>query len=243
VAGIVLAFALTPQPTASPLKQIVEVHSRQLCQTLTERVEPAVVGLMKNDQIIEEGRRGLKKTAADAVAHASQTMDYFALANIAYALTRNLATIDGILDDPARFSSQPKTSDERLAADIKAQLLNLVTRQKVVLNALYGVVETANLGEMQTDFGEHNITSTPLRPQLGPPAFSSPLAQAGLQNPVTINMTSLMDSDLIGKSAYDTLANAIAAHQAVSASVENSTTTVIESAVTACRAPAPSPSP
>jgi hypothetical protein len=229
-----------PQPSASPLKQIIEVRSRAVCQTLTERVEPAIVGLMKNNQIVEEGRRGLKKTAADATSHASQTIDFLALSNIALALNRNLATIDTILGNPAAFSPQPKTDDERTAADIKAKLLDLVQRQKLVVNALYGIVETRNMAEMQTEFGEHNLTSNPARQQFGPP-FTLLLAQAGLQNPVTINPAQLMDQDLIGITIYDTLANLIAVHQRESASVENSAATAIASAVAGCRTASPSP--
>jgi hypothetical protein len=243
VVGIALAFALAPQPSASPLKQIIEVRSRTLCQTLTERVEPAVAGLMKNDQVIEAGQRRLRRASADQASGASPEFDRFVLSNVALVLNRNLLTIDAILDDPARFPLQPKSDDERTAADIKGKLLDLVRGQKLLVNALYGLVETQNLGDMQTNFGEHNITSSSSSPPLGPQPFATLLAVAGLQNPVTVNMPALMDQDLIGKTAYDALANLIAVHQLESASAENAAVTEIGSVVASCRASSPAPSP
>ena len=80
-----------PSPQPSPLKQIIEVKARPLCTTLGRNVQIALVGLMKNDEVIESGRREFAKMAWDqAQGSAALGIDRLALKNVASAMVHNL---------------------------------------------------------------------------------------------------------------------------------------------------------
>ena len=247
VTTLLLAVVMLGDAPASPTPppQIIEVKSRYLCQALTERVQPAILGLMKNDQIIEEGRRGLLKTADDGRIHANQQFDLNALRDVANAIQRNAATIDTILADAATFKSAPGTADEQLAAEMKKRLIAILARQKLVMNAIYATVETSQLGGMENDLPPHNITAQPgSEPAADPEAFLSNVASAGIHDPVSINMATLIDTNLPGKSIYDVLASVVTMHQAVSQKTEGDAAVIVVAAVQKCGVPAsPSPPP
>lgn len=240
-----LATVGSPAPSASPLKQIIEVRSRQFCTTLVQRVEPAIAGLIKNDALIEHGRGGLLRTGADATAgSAAVGMDKLGIRNVALAMTHNIAVIDGILDDPARFPKTPSSADERAADGIKMQLLNIAARQQLVVNAMLGTVETTAMGAMKGDLPVGNPTAH-ARSQ-NPTAISGPGAPAGdlstgLEDPHTLSVSALMNSDIAGRTIYDKLAALIARHQAVSESVEATAADAVVAAAASCRGASPPP--
>lgn len=149
--------APSPQPT--PPKQIIEVKSRPLCTTLGRNVQIALVGLMKNDVVIESGRREFAKMAWDQTqGSAALGVDRLALKNVASAMVHNLYAIDQVLDDPARFPQDPSTADEQAADRMKAALQAVEDRQKAQLNLIDGTVETDELSEMRHDFAGYNPT-------------------------------------------------------------------------------------
>lgn len=246
-AALILAAAGSPapSPSPSPLKQIIEVRSRQFCTTLVQRVQPAIAGLLKNDELIEHGRGGLLRTGADSVAGSkAATMDKLGVRNVALAMTHNLAVIDGILDDPARFPKTPGSDDERAADAIKTQLLNIAARQQLVVNAMMGTVETTAMGAMKSDLPEGNPTAH--AQTTNPTAISGPGAPAGdlstgLEDPHTLSVSALMNSDIAGTTIYDKLAALIARHQVVSQSVEATAADAIVTAAASCRGATPAP--
>lgn len=240
-----LAVMGAPSPSASPPKVIIEVRSREFCSTLVQRVEPAIAGLIKNDALIEHGRGGLLRTGADVTAgSAAANMDKLGIRNVALAMTHNIQTIDGILDDPARFPKAPSTDDQRAADGIKTQLLNIAARQQVVVNAMMGTVETTAMGEMKGDLPSGNPTahSQTVNPTAvtGPGTPSGDLS-TGLEDPHEINLPALMNSDIAGNTIYDKLAALIAQHQVVTRSVENTAADSVVKAAASCRGATPAP--
>jgi hypothetical protein len=242
-----LAASPSPAPGASPLKQIIDVRSRPLCTTLTQRIEPAVAGLLKNDALIEHGRGGLIRTGADALAgSAAAAMDRQAIRNVVFAMTHNFEVIDRILDDPARFPSVATTDDERAATAIKAQLLAIEARQRIVANALLGTLEMTAMGDMKTDFPVGNPTAHALStnptaiagPAPGPGSMS---AASSLSDPHEISLPALMDSDIAGKTIYDKLATLIAQHQVRGQAVESAAAASIVNAAVVCNGHSPPP--
>jgi hypothetical protein len=135
--GIALALLLAqtpaaaPSPQPSPLKQIIDVKARALCTTLGSNIQVTLVGLMKNDAVIEAGRRAFVKMAWDqAQGSKALDIDRLSIKNAVAAMVHNLYGIDQVLDDPARFPPQPKTDDERTADRMKAALQAVEDRQK-----------------------------------------------------------------------------------------------------------------
>ena len=173
-----------PSPQASPLKQIIDVKSRALCTTLGSKIQIALVGLMKNDQVIEAGKRTFEKMAWDqAQGSKALEMDRLQLKNAVAAMVHNLYSIDQVLDDPSRFPPNPATDDERVADRMKAALQAVEERQKVQLNILNGTVETEALSAMRHEFADFSPTTT--NASQGSVAAASPpaITDAGLQQP------------------------------------------------------------
>lgn len=220
----VLASVPAPQPSSSPLKTIIDVKARTLCRTLAEHVQPAILGLMKNDGLIGYSVSVLNKSASDATLHAPMSIDMLQLKNVALALNRNVKTIDDLLDDPGHFPLNPKTSDERTESKIKEDLLQLLSRQKLVVNALYGTVDTRELSSMQNEFPENNpvVNPTPA-PLLPADEALAALSSAGLQDPNVINLVKAADSSLLGRTLYGQLAGLIVIHQTEAQPYESQT--------------------
>jgi hypothetical protein len=70
-AGLAAQLALTgqapPQPSPSPLKEIIDVKSRALCTALRDNVAISLAGLISNDADIDVGRKAMMKMAADQI--------------------------------------------------------------------------------------------------------------------------------------------------------------------------------
>ncbi len=177
--------AATPSPQASPLKQIIDVKSRALCTTLGSKIQIALVGLMKNDEVIEAGKRTFEKMAWDqAQGSKALEIDRLQLKNAVAAMVHNLYSIDQVLDDPSRFPTNPATDDERVADRMKGALQAVEDRQKVQLNILNGTVETEALSGMRHELADFSPTATTNANQGSVAAASPPaITDAGLQQP------------------------------------------------------------
>jgi len=224
--AVVLAATVstTPQPSSSPLKTIIDVKARTLCATLAEHVRPAMLGLMKNDNAIGYSVSVLNKTASDAASHGRIDIDMLQVKNIALALNHNIFTIDNMLNDPAHFPSHPKTPDEIAESQIKQDLLKLLDRQKLIVNALYGTADTLALSSMQHDFPEHNEVAMPtIAPALPADAALTRISNAGLQDSHVVDLVKAADSTLLGRTLYGQLAGLILIHQAESKPYEAQT--------------------
>ncbi|MGA8534495.1 MAG: hypothetical protein WB615_10345 [Candidatus Tumulicola sp.] len=255
--------AVAPSPQPSPLKQIIDIKVRGLCATLGSSIQIALVGLMKNDQVIETGRRGFVKLAWDqARGSKALEVDRLVLKNAVAAMVHNLYAIDQVLDDPARFPSNPVTEQERTADAMKAALLAVEERQKVQLNILNGTVETEALSSMQHDLPDFTPTSNqPNQPSV-PTAAPAGITDAGLQQPkpaaTAVPLTfagtpnsgsdahpghSTIDYGVASTSTNATFATAMANVQAGSAALETRASAVIIPVAQECRLPAPEGSP
>lgn len=233
--------APTSAPSSSPLKTIIDVKARTLCRTLAERVQPAILGLMKNDGLIGYSVSVLNKSASDEALHAPMSMDMLQLKNVALALNRNVKTIDDILDDPAHFPLSPKTPDEQAEVKIKQDLLALLTRQKLVVNALYGTVDTRELSSMQNEFPENNVVVNPTAAPLVPAdAALSAISDAGIQDKNVINLVKAADSSLVGRTLYGQLAGLIVLHQDQAQPYESQTVDDVRVPAAECSNPAQS---
>lgn len=173
---------VTPSPQPSPLKQIIEVKARALCTTMGKNVQVALVGLMKNDQNIEAGRKEFEKLAWDQAqgSHAIG-VDRLAIKNVVDAMVHNLAAIDQVLDDPSRFPTNPGNDDERSADRVKAALQAVEDQQKMQINILNGTVETDELSDMRHGFPAFNPSVNNPRQSSVPTAAPSTIYDAGVQ--------------------------------------------------------------
>lgn len=233
--------APAPAPSSSPLKTIIDIKARTLCATLTEHVQPAIVGLMKNDNLIGYSVSVLNKTASDASSHGRIDMDMLQLKNVALSLNRNIKTIDDILDDPSHFPLNPKTPDEQSEDKIKQDLLQLLKRQKLVVNALYGTVDTRALSSMQHDFPENNIVVNPTPAPLVPADQAlSAISSAGLQDKNTIDLVKAADSSLVGRTLYGQLAGLLVLHQDASQPYQTQTADDVRAPAAECSSAVPS---
>lgn len=172
----------TPSPQPSPLKQIIEIKARALCTTMGKNVQVALVGLMKNDQNIEAGRKEFEKLAWDQAqgSHAIG-VDRLAIKNVVNAMVHNLAAIDQVLDDPSHFPTNPGNDDERSADRVKAALQAVEDQQKRELNILNGTVETDELSDMRHVFPEYNPNVNNPRQPAVPTAAPNTITDAGVQ--------------------------------------------------------------
>lgn len=203
-----------PQPSSSPLKTIIEIRTRALCRTIAEHVQHALFGLIKNDRMIDLSVSVLDKTASDLSGGGSLGLDMLQLKNVALALNRNDAAIDKILDDPAHFPLHPTTPDELAEDKIKQDLLAILSRQKLVVNALYGTADTRDLASMQNDFPDHNPVVNPTAaPMLPADQALTLISSAGLQDTHVIDLVKVADSSLLGRTLYGQLAGLIVLHQ------------------------------
>lgn len=237
---VLAATVSSPQPSASPLKTIIDIKVRTLCRTLAEHVQPAIVGLAKNDALIAHSVSVLDKVASDATVHAPLAIDMLQLKNVALSMNKNIKTIDDILDDPEHFPLSPKTADELAEAKIKQDLLQLLKRQKLVVNALYGTTDTLELASMQNEFPEGNtvVNPSPL-PLFVADAALGAISTAGLHDRNVIDLVRAADSTLLGRTLYGQLAGLIVQHQLETQPYELQTDQDVREPAAECASPMP----
>jgi hypothetical protein len=256
VTGLAAQLALTgqappqPSPQASPLKEIIDVKSRTLCTALRDNVAISLAGLMSNDANIDVGRKAMQKMAADQIegSKAGQ-MDALVGENVVGSIVHNLVLIDQKLNDLQRFPANAKTDDERLEAQVKAQLLAIEDAQKRQLNALNGTIETANMNTMQSDMpagqsiASGSIARGPEKPLTSTPAPDS-IAAAGIPNDKNTTETrTLVAGGLIGTTYYGSLADAMLGEQRNTSTLENAAAATIRQVAADCAGVTPTPAP
>jgi hypothetical protein len=143
-----------PSPAASlgPLKEIGRVRSSPVCSTLHELVGPAIGNVLSVDQTIALGRPILERYAHDVYvlgASASAEMDLMRLENTIGPLVHNLLAAQALLGDPRQFPKQAQNDDERLLLESRDRLKAITKEQQGALNYLNGMLQTAQLGELQ----------------------------------------------------------------------------------------------
>lgn len=163
--GFVLALVVSP-PTPQPeLKTIVTVHSSQFCTALILAVRPALVGMMRNDQLISLGRSALSAGDRDA-KFGGQVESSFnqrgaatwtpnsgvavMLDNrqrqLAAAMAQNIETAQTLLANPN--APTPGGEDQAKLAAIKAQLTSILNQQRSAMNVIAGNADTSELAGM-----------------------------------------------------------------------------------------------
>jgi hypothetical protein len=228
------ATAATPNPASTPPKEIINVRTRALCSTLTQRIAPAVAGIIKNDQLIDLGRHEIGKLGADVAAQSNRAhMDQLELKNIVDAMVHNLATIDGIMDS-ARFSAAPTTDDERLAAAMKEHLLAVAARQRAAINVLDGMVETSDLGTLPHE----GIDDSPALTIAMKPAAPGATPQAGGMSAAGMNPG---PADQLGDISSGSPYEVFARYEAATQIVEGQLAGELKSAAIACGGSSQSP--
>lgn len=159
-----LLAALTAPSPQPALKTIVTVHSSPFCTALTNSVKPALVGLMRNDQLIDVGRSALTAGDHDVNQGGTATSSYNQQGSaawsmsagdeerlnarqreIASALEHNIETIDKILGNLKQLA--PGDEQATLAA-IKSQLSAILDKQRTAVNILAGTADSADLASL-----------------------------------------------------------------------------------------------
>jgi hypothetical protein len=255
-AGLAAQLALTgqtparPSPQPSPLKQIIDVKSRSLCTALRDNVAVSLAGLISNDSNIDIGRKAMMKMGGDEVKGSTAgKMDALVGENVVGSIVHNLVLIDQKLNDPERFPANPKTDDDRLALQVKAQLQAIEDAQKLQLNVLNGTVETVNMNGMRHDMPANQVVvsgsggggKTPEAPLTTTPAPDSIAAAGVAPDKNTTETRTLVAGGIIGTTYYGSLAGAMMGEQQHTLALENAATATIRQVAAECSGATPSP--
>ena len=214
--AIVIAFLLaatSPAPSAAP--------THEACTTLRENVRTALAGLMKDDQIIEAGRKAYQKMSSDRTTNTRDlAIDRLYVENAVSAMVHNLALVDEQLADPARFPTDTARNDARATLAMKAQLTAIAAQQKKALDLLSGALETSNFNTMQNSTDGDGPTVAHNRSSLSG-------APGELQNPST-------NLDMSSGTPDDMVADAISSQQAQIQELESKAAVTVMAAAAVC---------
>ncbi len=197
--GLLFLAILTEPSPQPPLKTIVTVHSSQFCTDLILSVRPALVGLMRNDQLIRLGSSALKAGDRDVKfgglpessfnqqggAKWSPNSGDIELLNarqhqLAAAMAENIAMVQTVLSNPN--APAPSGDDAAKLASIKSQLDVVLGEQRKAINILAGNADTSDLADL---YNAPNATGFERD-------YVTPVNQAGLNgvSPLNGNLTS-----------------------------------------------------
>jgi hypothetical protein len=174
--GLLLAAMVSP-PTPQPaLKTIVTVHSSQFCTDLVLSVRPALVGLMRNDQLIGLGQSALSNADRDYKfgGHAESSFNQQGAATwspnsgitemldsrerqLASAMAYNVEGVEAALANPN--APAPSGDDQAKLAGIKGQLKAILDEQRKASNILSGNADTADLASLYNSSSRTGIES------------------------------------------------------------------------------------
>lgn len=174
--GFLLAAMVSP-PTPQPaLKTIVTVHSSEFCTALVLSVRPALVGLMRNDQLIGLGQSALSNADRDykfggqAESSFNQQGAATWTANsgittmldsrerqLASAMSYNVDGVEAALANPN--APAPSGDDKAKLAAIKGQLVAILNEQRNASNILSGNADTADLASLYNSSAKTGIES------------------------------------------------------------------------------------
>lgn len=123
--------------------------STGLCQTLHQTVQPALAGVMKNDNLIEEANR----------AFTAGVVETTTLRSITEALTHNLNSVSQLLGQKLPPDENPATlaSEELMTSRLEA----VVTAQNDALNLIEGYAQVEENAREQGDTQIDSARTTP----------------------------------------------------------------------------------
>lgn len=154
----------SPQPS---IPTIVEVHSSPYCTALHKTVGPALVGLMRNDELIKVGQSAMLRMDHDFKYGGMDITSWGAtggpthtqmpgkiklfddrLQQTATALQHNVTVIDTILANTDNTLKPRNANEQASLASIKAQLAKIADQQKTAVNVINGTAESQELDEI-----------------------------------------------------------------------------------------------
>jgi hypothetical protein len=243
-----------PAPGVTPPPTIGSTHSKGFCDTVRDNVAPSVLGLMKNDALIGAGHRAFAKMVHDTTTSSSAALDLdrVYLEQVVHALAHNVTTIDTLLADQRRFPKTPTSDDDKLAAELAAQLRAARDRQNDALNLIDGTLETEQMGQMRQDVSQQmqSAVGPSMAPTAGAPSPAPNfLDTAGLPSYSAIaafDPRTLATSSTLGNTPYDRVLRALDNDQARIAGAEQTLSPTIVAAALGCQAaasPAPTAAP
>jgi len=219
--GAVVLGLLLAAPSPAPAPSAAPGH--EACTTLRENVRAALAGLMKNDQVIESGRKAYQKMSADRTTNTRDlAIDRLYVENAIAALVHNLAIVDAQLADPNRFPIDAQAGASSPTV-MKTQLSAIAAQQKRALDLLSGALETGNFNSMQNS-GDDGPEIAHTRSSLSAPTE--------VQNP-SVTM------DIGSSTPDDGIADEISQRQAQLADLESKAAKTVMSAAAACNGMAP----
>jgi hypothetical protein len=243
---------------------IGHTHTKGLCTAVRDRIAPAVLGLMKTDELIGAGHRALIKSGKDEIQppvpsgvdgmpKAALDLDTAYLERVVQAMAHNLRLIERVLDDPKAFPKNAATDDDRYALLLKAQIQAAADRQNDTLNRINGVLESQGMNSMRQDVSIAMQSATgPVNSKragsggggtgfFGPASFPGP-------GPTGLNgISAVPPPNTAGHTIWDELAGDLVIEQTRIAHAEQTLTPTVVAISARCRdelaSPAPSPTP
>jgi hypothetical protein len=252
---LLTAQAPAPAPSSTTLPEIGRTRAKGFCTTVRDNVAPAVLGLMKTDDLVGAGHRGALKTADDSRSSAKNALDldYIYLRAVAARMSHNLDVIKKMLADEKRFPKNPVTEDDKFALLMKAQLQAAADRQAVALNHISGIVETVAIGTGLKDIDSNMSASVNgTAPASKTPASGAPstadqfLGAASLPGSgpgAMFQRSNVTPSNNPRQTIWDKLAQDIEVQQRSIAGAEQVLTPTVVAAAAACRDDAATPAP
>lgn len=191
--ALILAAVIAAQPSLTPLKTIVNIRSREMCDVLRESIAPAVAGVLANDKLAAQGQAVLDRLQGDAVnessdgmggAGADVSMDDFRAQNIVSGLVANIDKLEGILRDTQYRGNNG--ADASSIAAVRSRLEGVIAGQKAELNLISFVTysnEGRSVKAKQDPTGGYSAPPPSLQPGITPFALPQQLQllRAGVQ--------------------------------------------------------------
>jgi hypothetical protein len=250
LACALMLTAQTPAPSSTTLPEIGRTRAKGFCTTVRDSVAPSVLGLMKNDDLVAAGHRGVLKTADDArgSSPAALDLDYSYLRAVAARMAHNVDVLKKLLADEKRFPKTPANDDDRFALQLKAQLQAALDRQTVALNHISGLVESVTIGTTMKDVDTNMTASTGIAggttsktPSSGTPAdadqFLGAASLPGSGPGGMFQRSNVTPSNLPGQTIWNKLALDLEVQQKSIAAAEQTLTPTVVAASAACRTP------
>ncbi len=239
-----------PAPSATPLQEIGHVRSSAYCSTLAKHVAPALLALIKTDELIAAAHATLNSMSGDTVRGSTHRydLDLAHLSQVITLATRNLQTVRKLLDDPYLPANLP-AGEARSAADLRTSLEQVAAQQTAAINLMDGTYETARMAQMQEGFSPLQPGTSAVNKGGTPPPTSTP-SNATPDPSQYLNAAGLPDRDInsqfsqkslaagssLGRTSYDAMGQILQLQQTRIAAAEKPASDAVVAAVALCNA-------